>query len=42
MPRRFLVVIVTGFLIGALAGAAALVLHNTPSGHGVATTEIYT
>ena len=38
MPRRFLVVIITGFLVGALAGAAALVLHNTPQGQGVATT----
>ena len=38
MPRRFLVVIITGFLIGALAGAAALLLHNMPQGQGVATT----
>jgi len=38
MSRRLVVVIVAGFLIGALAGAAALVLnkgHETP---GVATT----
>lgn len=38
MSRRFVVVILAGFLIGALAGAAALVLnkgHETP---GVATT----
>lgn len=38
MPRRFLVVIITGFLIGALAGAAALVFNNRPQGPGVATT----
>ncbi len=38
MPRRFLVVIITGFLIGALAGAAALVLNTMPQGQGVATT----
>ena len=38
MPRRFLVVIITGFLIGALAGVAALLLHNMPQGQGVATS----
>lgn len=38
MRGRFLTVIVAGFLIGALAGAAALIVTRAPTGPGVATT----
>lgn len=38
MSRRLVVVIVAGFLIGALAGAAALILANGQETRGVATT----
>ena len=38
MSARLLTVIVAGFLIGAIAGAAALVLTRTPSGPEVTTT----
>jgi len=38
MSRRLVVVILAGFLIGALAGAAALVLTKGPATPGVATT----
>ena len=38
MRGRFLTVIVAGFLIGALAGAAALIVTRAPTGPEVATT----
>jgi protein SCO1 len=38
MRGRLLTVIVAGFLIGALGGAAALILTRGPAGPGVATT----
>jgi protein SCO1/2 len=38
MRGRFLTVIVAGFLIGALAGAAALIVTRAPTGAEVATT----
>jgi protein SCO1/2 len=38
MRGRFLTVIVAGFLIGALAGAAALIVIRAPTGPEVATT----
>jgi protein SCO1/2 len=38
MRSRLLTVIVAGFLIGALGGAAALILARGPAGPGVATT----
>jgi protein SCO1 len=38
MRGRLLTVIVAGFFIGALAGAAALVLTRAPAGPGVTTT----
>jgi protein SCO1/2 len=38
MRGRLLTVIVAGFLIGALAGVAALILTRGPAGPGVATT----
>jgi protein SCO1/2 len=38
MSGRFLTVIVAGFLIGALAGAAALIVTRAPTGPEVATT----
>ena len=38
MRGRFLTIIVAGFLIGALAGAAALIVTRAPTGPGVATT----
>jgi protein SCO1/2 len=38
MRGRLLTVIVAGFLIGALAGVAALIVMRSPSGPGVATT----
>jgi protein SCO1/2 len=38
MGARFLTVIVAGFMIGALAGAAALLVARGPSGPGVSTT----